>query len=461
VDLGSLWRSVRDELIAELASPQLRAYLPLAGLVAIVDDTALLAVPDVHARQLIESRARPEIAAALSRKLDRPVQVAVTVRALADTVLIEPPDDEPPAPKQERHLAANPRKPNNGNRLNARYVFESFVVGPSNRFAHAAAVAVAEAPAQAYNPLFLHGGSGLGKTHLLHAIGHYATRLGHHPAIRYVSTEEFTNDFINSLRTDKTQAFHQRYRDADILLIDDIQFLENRDRTQEEFFHTFNALHNAGKQIVISSDRPPRRLETLEKRMRTRFEWGLIVDVEPPDLATRMAILRRNATRNQLAVPDDVLEFIASRATDSIRELEGNLIRVTAFAGLTGARLELSLAERVLRDYLPDETRPAVTVERIIEETAAFLGVSAADLRGPGRGRALTHARQTAMYLCRDLTALTLHSIGKEFGRDHTTVMHAVHRTRARISESRRYYDQIAALTTRITESGRPGRGDH
>ena len=455
VDLGSLWRSVLDDLIADLPSPQLRAYLPLVGLVAIVGDTALLAVPDAHAQKLIETRAREVIAAALGRRLGRTVQVAVTVKALADTVLVEPPPDEPPAVKTDRHLAANPRRPNNGTRLNAKYVFDSFVVGSSNRFAHAAAVAVAEAPAQAYNPLFLHGGPGLGKTHLLHAIGHYATQLGHSPAIRYASTEEFTNDFINALRGDKARAFQQRYRDVDILLIDDIQFLENRERTQEEFFHTFDALHTAGKQIVISSDRSPRRLETLERRLRTRFEWGLIADVQPPDLATRLAILRRNAARERIDAPA-VLELIASRVTESIRELEGALIRVVAFAGLTGATLDLPLAERVLRDYHPDDARPPVTVERIIQETANFFGVTPDDLRGPGRGHALVHARQTAMYLCRELTPLTLINIGRAFGRDHTTVMHAVQRTQARIAEHRRYYDQIAELTARITETEAP-----
>jgi chromosomal replication initiator protein len=456
VDLGSLWRSVLDELDADLPSPQLRAYLPLVDLVTIVGDTALLAVPDFHAQRLIESRARPVIEAVLSRKLDRMLQVAVTVKPLADAALIEPPADEPPPMKTERHLAANPRRPNNGNRLNPRYVFDSFVVGSSNRFGHAAAVAVAEAPAQAYNPLFLHGGSGLGKTHLLHAIGHYATQLGRSPAIRYVSTEEFTNDFINALRNDKAQAFQQRYRDVDILLIDDIQFLENRERTQEEFFHTFNALHTAGKQIVISSDRPPRRLEALERRMRTRFEWGLIADIHPPDLATRIAILRRNAARERIKAPDEVIEFIASRVTDSIRELEGALIRVTAFAALTGAVVELSLTEQVLRDYLPDDDRPPVSLERIIHQTAGFFGMSPEELCGPGRGRALVHARQTAMYLGRELTAQTLVSIGRAFGRDHTTVMHAVQRVQSRIAEQRRHFDQIAELTARITESGAP-----
>ena len=426
----------------------MRAYLPLVELVAVVDEVALLAVPDVHAQTLIESRARVAIATAISRALGRSVQVAVTVKPLAEAALVEPVAEVPPPVKATRHLAANPRRSNNGNRLNARYTFDSFVVGSSNRFAHAAAIAVAEAPAEAYNPLFLHGPSGLGKTHLLHAIGHYATDLGHRPAIRYVSTEEFTNDFVNALRTDTARAFQQRYRDVDILLVDDIQFLEGRERTQDEFFHTFDALHTAGRQIVISSDRAPGRLEALEKRMRARFAWGLIADIEPPDLATRTAILRRKAD-----LPEEVLEFIATRVTDSIRELEGALLRVTAFATLTKAALDLPVAERVLNGYLRDDSGPAVTLDRIIAETATFFGVSRADLCGPARGRSLVHARQTAMYLGRELTSTTLAGIGEAFGRDHSTVLHAVNRIRTGIAENRRHFDQITELTALITRT--------
>ena len=449
-----MWRSVLDEVEAGLPSRQVRAYLPLIEPVALVGDTVLLAVPDPHAQELIESRARPVIAAALGRALGQAVQVAVTVQSADRATLLEPPPNAEPPAKPEPRLAANPRRPNNGTRLNPRYVFDSFVIGSSNRFAHAAAIAVAESPAEAYNPLFIYGSSGLGKTHLLHAIGHYATALGHAPAVRYVSTEEFTNDFINSLRDDKAQAFQQRYRTVDILLIDDIQFLESRERTQEEFFHTFNALHNAGKQIVITSDRAPRRLATLEQRMRTRFEWGLIADIQPPDVETRIAILRRNAARERINAPDDVLEFIASRVPDSIRELEGALIRVTAFAGLTGVPVRLPVAEQVLRDYVPDDTRRSVTVEGIVPVVAEYFGVTTEDLRGPGRNRALVHARQVAMYLCREHTATPLTRIGDAFGRDHTTVMHAVQRIQARIGEHRRYYDQITDLTARITEPG-------
>jgi chromosomal replication initiator protein len=343
---------------------------------------------------------------------------------------------------------------NDGNRLNPKYMFETFVIGSSNRFAHAASVAVAESPAKAYNPLFIYGSSGLGKTHLLHAIGHYATTLGHARSVRYVSTEEFTNDFINSLRDDKTQAFQRRYRDVDILLIDDIQFLENRERTQEEFFHTFNTLHNANKQIVISSDRSPRQLATLEDRMRTRFEWGLLADIQPPDLETRIAILQKKAVQERMYAPGDVLEFIASRVSSSIRELEGALIRVTAFASLTRSTVQLSLAEEVLKDFMPDGAGPEITADQIMVSTADYFGVSLEDLKGHSRSRVLVNARQVAMYLCRELTDLSLPRIGQAFGgRDHTTVMHADRKIRQHMAERRSLYNQIAELTNRIKQS--------
>ena len=339
-------------------------------------------------------------------------------------------------------------------RLNPKYTFETFVIGSSNRFAHAAAVAVAEAPAKAYNPLFIYGDSGLGKTHLLHAIGHYTQNLYHGVRVRYVSSEEFTNDFINSLRDDKTQAFQRRYRDVDILLIDDIQFLENRERTQEEFFHTFNTLHNANKQLVITSDRSPKQLSTLEDRLRTRFEWGLLADIQPPDLETRIAILQKKAAQERLFAPPEVLEFIASRIANSIRELEGALIRVTAFASLTRSPVQLALAEEVLRDFIPDGSGPEINADQIMVSTADYFGVSLEDLRGHSRSRVLVNARQVAMYLCRELTDLSLPRIGQAFGgRDHTTVMHADRKIRQQMAERRSLYNQIAELTNRIKQT--------
>ncbi|GAA2216805.1 chromosomal replication initiator protein DnaA [Micromonospora olivasterospora] len=621
-DLAAVWTATTDELADEIISAQQRAYLRLTRLRAIVEDTALLSVPDAFTRDVIESRLRPAITDALTRRLGRPIQVAVTVRVAEDpsgrpagTVYraapeagpggppgYDPPqfdargydgdargyegpgggrpepedafsitgypgpgdqdharpgraegDDAPelgpagpgldasprppaagghrpglipasrdaqeplfsasfadplPTPRsaQERHGfedrprvdpdarpyepryrdgGAPPRLPRDGgtdsgpgrgapdhrpgvrddrrlpggadaggNRLNPKYMFETFVIGSSNRFAHAAAVAVAESPAKAYNPLFIYGSSGLGKTHLLHAIGHYATTLGNARSVRYVSTEEFTNDFINSLRDDKTSAFQRRYRDVDILLIDDIQFLENRERTQEEFFHTFNTLHNANKQIVITSDRSPKQLATLEDRLRTRFEWGLLADIQPPDLETRIAILQKKAAQERLFAPPDVLEFIASRVSNSIRELEGALIRVTAFASLTRSTVELSLAEEVLRDFIPDGAGPEITADQIMVSTADYFGVSLEDLRGHSRSRVLVNARQVAMYLCRELTDLSLPRIGQAFGgRDHTTVMHADRKIRQQMAERRSLYNQIAELTNRIKQT--------
>ncbi|EIE97001.1 chromosomal replication initiator protein DnaA [Saccharomonospora glauca] len=342
-------------------------------------------------------------------------------------------------------------------RLNEKYNFDTFVIGASNRFAHAAAVAVAEAPARAYNPLFVWGESGLGKTHLLHAVGHYAQRLFPGMRVRYVSTEEFTNDFINSLRDDRKVAFQRRYRDIDILLVDDIQFLEGKEGTQEEFFHTFNTLHNANKQIVVSSDRPPKRLETLEERLRTRFEWGLITDIQPPELETRIAILRKKAAQDRLAVPGEVLEFIAARIEANIRELEGALIRVTAFASLNQQPVDVGLAEIVLRDLIPaDSQAPEISASTIMRVTAEFFDVTVEDLCGPGKTKALATARQIAMYLCRELTDMSLPRIGQAFGgRDHTTVMHADKKIRKEMAERRRIYDQVQELTSRIKQRAR------
>jgi chromosomal replication initiator protein len=346
--------------------------------------------------------------------------------------------------------------PRSQTQLNEKYTFDTFVIGASNRFSHAAAVAVAEAPARAYNPLFIWGDSGLGKTHLLHAVGHYAPRLFPGMRVRYVSTEEFTNDFINSLRDDRKVAFQRRYRDVDVLLVDDIQFLEGKEGTQEEFFHTFNTLHNANKQIVVSSDRPPKRLETLEDRMRTRFEWGLITDIQPPELETRIAILRKKAAQDRLAVPGDVLEFIAERIERNIRELEGALIRVTAFASLNRQGVDIGLAEIVLRDLIPDAAASDISAATIMAVVAEFFGVTIDELCGPGKTKALAQARQIAMYLCRELTDLSLPRIGQTFGgRDHTTVMHADKKIRNEIAQRRKTFEQVQELTARIKQRAR------
>lgn len=380
-----------------------------------------------------------------------------------------PPQGQPPAPRYDGPsqlpassgapgpLAAQPAPATGPGeptaRLNPKYLFDTFVIGASNRFAHAAAVAVAEAPAKAYNPLFIYGESGLGKTHLLHAIGHYARSLYPGTRVRYVSSEEFTNEFINSIRDGKADAFRKRYRDMDILLVDDIQFLADKESTQEEFFHTFNTLHNANKQIVLSSDRPPKALVTLEDRLRNRFEWGLITDVQPPELETRIAILRKKAVQEQLNAPPEVLEFIASRISRNIRELEGALIRVTAFASLNRQPVDLGLTEIVLKDLIPggEDATPEITAPAIMAATADYFGLTVDDLCGSSRSRVLVTARQIAMYLCRELTDLSLPKIGSQFGgRDHTTVMHADRKIRALMAERRSIYNQVTELTNRI-----------
>ena len=347
--------------------------------------------------------------------------------------------------------AANPAAPNSRDHLNPKYTFDTFVIGSSNRFAHAAAVAVAEAPARAYNPLFIYGDSGLGKTHLLHAIGHYAQNLYPQVRVKYVNSEEFTNDFINSIRDDRASGFQRRYRETDILLIDDIQFLSGKMQTQEEFFHTFNTLHNANKQVVITSDVPPKQLVGFEERMRSRFEWGLLTDVQPPDLETRIAILSKKAVQERLTIPYDVLEFIASRISSNIRELEGALIRVTAFASLNRQEVDLGLAEIVLRDLMPDQQASQITAATIMAQTATYFGLTIDDLCSASRSRTLVNARQIAMYLCRELTELSLPKIGQQFGgRDHTTVMHADKKIRQLMAERRSVYNQVTELTTRI-----------
>jgi chromosomal replication initiator protein len=368
----------------------------------------------------------------------------------------------PPQPTGE---AARPHQPDQAGpprlasaRLNSKYTFETFVIGSSNRFAHAAAVAVAEAPAKAYNPLFIYGDSGLGKTHLLHAIGHYAQTLYAGLKVRYVSSEEFTNDFINMIRDGKQDGFRRRYRDVDVLLVDDIQFLENKEGTQEEFFHTFNTLHNASKQIVISSDRAPKRLVTLEDRLRSRFEWGLLTDVQPPELETRIAILRKKAVQEGLNAPADVLEYIASRISTNIRELEGALIRVTAFASLNRQGVDLQLAEIVLKDLIPETQGPQINAATIMGQTAAYFGLSIEDLCGTSRSRVLVTARHIAMYLCRELTDLSLPKIGQQFGgRDHTTVINADRKIRSLMAERRSIYTQVTELTNRIKQQARTG----
>jgi chromosomal replication initiator protein len=502
-DLADVWARSLDGLADLQIQPHQRAWLKLTRPLGLVENTALIATPNEFVKEQLETRLRALVTQALSQELGRDIQLAVTVdpapqasMSAADAAELAPAPSAPrgpgltepqdagtehgprlaPSPPSRhdgtagehqdlgRHgamPAANPGSSGprlGGTRLNSKYTFETFVIGSSNRFAHAAAVAVAEAPAKAYNPLFVYGDSGLGKTHLLHAIGHYAQTLYSGLKVRYVSSEEFTNDFINMIRDGKQDGFRRRYRDVDVLLVDDIQFLENKEGTQEEFFHTFNTLHNASKQIVISSDRAPKRLVTLEDRLRSRFEWGLLTDVQPPELETRIAILRRKAIQEGLNAPPEVLEYIASRISTNIRELEGALIRVTAFASLNRQSVDLQLAEIVLKDLIPEAQGPQITIATIMGQTASYFGLSIDDLCGTSRSRVLVTARHIAMYLCRELTDLSLPKIGQQFGgRDHTTVINADRKIRSLMAERRSIYTQVTELTNRIKQQARTG----
>ncbi len=473
-DLEVAWRGVVDDL-----QPNQRAWLRASEPVTLHESTAIVAVPNDFTRNQLEGRLRAQLEDALTVRFGREIRIAVTVNPqLEDSTesLTERPDTstsqetdmstsriEPtplpaaaaPAP-EPADLGTRPSSLET--RLNPKYTFETFVIGSSNRFPHAAAVAVAEAPGKAYNPLLVYGDSGLGKTHLLHAIGHYVRSLYTGAKVRYVSSEEFTNEFINAIRDDRQDRFKRRYRDVDVLLIDDIQFLEGKTQTQEEFFHTFNTLHNANKQIVLTCDRAPKRLEALEDRLRNRFEWGLITDVQPPDLETRIAILRKKAAMDRLTAPPDVLEFIASKIQTNIRELEGALIRVTAFANLNRQEVDMTLAEIVLKDLIPEGGEPQITAALIIAQTAAYFGLSIEELTGPSRGRHLVMARQIAMYLCRELTDLSLPKIGAQFGnRDHTTVMYADRKINQLLAERRAVFNQVSELTNRVKMQARQG----
>ncbi len=505
-DLAEVWARSLEDLNGMQIEAHQRAWLKLTRPLGLVENTALIATPNEFVKEQLETRLRTLITHALSRELGRSIQLAVTVNPATDVraaAAAAAPDGAAPGhgdqpdrgtarpgdsrqPGIDGHEEERARGAGAGSgsrdgadgqptalrpggtgqqvprpaaaRLNPKYTFETFVIGSSNRFAHAAAVAVAEAPAKAYNPLFIYGDSGLGKTHLLHAIGHYAQSFYQGVKVRYVSSEEFTNDFINMIRDGKQDGFRRRYRDVDVLLVDDIQFLENKEGTQEEFFHTFNTLHNASKQIVISSDRAPKRLVTLEDRLRSRFEWGLLTDVQPPELETRIAILRKKAVQEGLNAPPEVLEYIASRISTNIRELEGALIRVTAFASLNRQSVDLQLAEIVLKDLIPEAQGPQITATTIMGQTASYFGLSIDDLCGTSRSRVLATARQIAMYLCRELTDLSLPKIGQQFGgRDHTTVMYADRKIRSLMAERRSIYNQVTELTNRIKQQARSG----
>lgn len=457
-DIVELWRGVMSHLTTDARiTPQLWGFLDLVEPRGVMAGVLYLEVPNELTRGMLEQRVRLPLLSALEGVEDSEItSFAIVVNPDIESDVLQIPADELGSAEviPERSDEPPVLTGQNQSRLNNKYSFDNFVIGSSNRFSHAAAVAVAEAPAKAYNPLFIYGGSGLGKTHLLHAIGHYAQNLFKGIRVRYVSSEEFTNDFINAIANNRGPEFQSRYREIDILLIDDIQFLQGKDSTQEAFFHTFNTLHDHNKQVVVTSDLPPKQLTGFEDRMRSRFEWGLITDVQAPDLETRIAILRKKAASERIDINDDVVEYMASKVSSNIRELEGALIRVTAFANLNKAAIDMSLAQTVLKDLVLSEETNVVAPGDIISLTATFYQLSVEDLYGSSRSQTIALARQVAMYLCREMTSLSLPKIGQLFGnRDHTTVMYANKKISELMKERRSIYNQVTEITSRIKQN--------
>ena len=441
----SLWVEVADRLKGALNTTTYRTWFAGAGGAELTDDAFVICVPNGFTREWIEGHFLGLISAAVRDTTGHERRIALTV---AD----RSPSSSRASSRRRVAPEATALKRTN---MNPKYTFDSFVIGSSNRFAHAAALAVAEAPAQAYNPLFIYGSTGLGKTHLLQAIAQYTSEHAGSLTARYVTSETFMNDFINSLRDKRIEGFKQRYRNYDVLLIDDVQFFEHKERIQEEFFHTFNSLYEAGSQIVISSDRPPKEISTLEERLRSRFEWGLITDIQPPDLETRIAILRKKVKTDGIAVPDpEVLTFIAGRISTNIRELEGALTRVVALSSLTGREMTPELAQDVLKDVFPQGELAEVSIKGIQEIISDRFGLSLEELCGDKRSQNIVYPRQVAMYLSRELTDSSLPKIGKEFGgRDHTTVIHATSKIARLIKEDRSVYNLVQELTARIKQA--------
>ncbi len=442
----SLWSEISGRLRGALNDTTYSTWFGEVSGLELDGDTLVLGVPNDFTRDWIEGHFRGLIGAAVRDILggERPLELRVSDE---EEIPAATAPAGPPAPQRL------PMRPESGG-FNAKYTFDSFVIGSSNRFAHAAALAVAEAPAQAYNPLFIYGGTGLGKTHLLQAVAQYVSEHSSDLSVRYVTSETFMNDFINSLRDKRIEGFKQRYRAYDVLLIDDVQFFEHKERIQEEFFHTFNSLYEAGSQIAMSSDRPPRDIATLEERLRSRFEWGLITDIQPPDLETRIAILRKKVKVDGIQVHDEqVLTFIASRVSTNIRELEGALTRVVAFSSLTGRAMTVELAQDVLRDVFPQGEAAEVSIKRIQDLVADRFNMSLDELCGDKRSQNIVYPRQVAMYLSRELTDSSLPKIGKEFGgRDHTTVIHATSKIARLIREDRSVYNLVQELTARVKQ---------
>jgi chromosomal replication initiator protein len=411
--MHEIWDKTLDLIKVELTEVSFNTWLKAIQPVSLTDNVFTFSVPDDFTKGILEARYLPLIKNALK-------QISSTYYDIRLVISSEEKELVEENKRQERAVDDQ-----SVSSLNPKYTFDTFVIGNSNRLAHAASVAVAESPAKAYNPLFIYGGVGLGKTHLMHAIGHYILNQNKKAKVVYVSSETFTNELINSIRDDKNVEFRNKYRTIDVLLVDDIQFIAGKERTQEEFFHTFNALHEANKQIIISSDRPPKEIPTLEDRLRSRFEWGLIADIQPPDLETRIAILKKKAKVENLQISDNVMLLIAKKIQSNIRELEGALIRIVAYSSLTNGEINEALAEEALKDIISNIKPKIVSANSIKEAVGNYFNLKIEDFTAKKRNRSIVYPRQIAMYLCREITDLSLPKIGEEFGRDHTTIMHA------------------------------------
>jgi len=457
--LATMWQSLVNKVANdERVTPHLKGHLELAVPKGVLEDTLYIEVPNEITRAMLQQRLKDQLLDAMQEMAEfgGPSSfVVITNQDLQSSIRPEIMVEPEPTPIQREQIYV-PLVSTNESRLNPKYNFENFVTGGSNRFAHAAAFAVAEAPAEAYNPLFIYGSSGLGKTHLLHAIGHYAIHLKPRTKVRYVSSEEFTNDFINAIQNNKNAEFQAQYRDVDILLVDDIQFLSGKDQTQEAFFHTFNTLHDHNKQVVITSDLRPKQLAGFEERMLSRFEWGLTTDIQAPEFETRVAILRKKAALERISIPDNVVEYMAARISSNIRELEGTLIRVTAFANLNRQAIDMDLVQLVLKDSYAVADGANISALSIITATANYYKISPEDITGSGRQQAVALARQIAMHICRELTDMSLPKIGAHFGnRDHTTVMYATKKISAQMRERRYIYNQVSEIIQKIKDENK------
>ena len=448
IQLNELWNKTLNIIKSELTEVSFNTWIKSITPLAIDGNTLRLSIPNNFTKDILENRYKPLIVNSLQ---------IVSSKTFEIEFVLESDEEEAPQPPNSAPSDASPSTvvPSDtlSSSLNPKYTFKSFVIGNSNRFAHAASLAVAESPAKAYNPLFIYGGVGLGKTHLMHAIGHYILQNNPSSKVYYVTSEKFTNELINSIKDDKNEEFRNKYRKVDVLLIDDIQFIAGKERTQEEFFHTFNALYEENKQIILSSDRPPKEIPTLEDRLRSRFEWGLIADIAPPDFETRIAILKKKADDENLNIANDVMVFIANKIKSNIRELEGALIRIVAYSSLTGREVSVDLANEALKDIISNKQTKQITVELIQDIVASYYNLQVDDLKSSKRTRTISHPRQIAMYLSRKLTDMSLPKIGEEFGgRDHTTVIHAYDKISKNMKKDEALASALNELTNKIQQ---------